>query len=271
MSASALSRHLPLTVWRNRSLLLQLCKRDIVERYRGSSGGLVWSLITPLAMLAIYTFVFGVIFNARWAGRDVSRVDFALLLFTGLLAFGIFGEVAQRAPALIASRPNFVKKIVFPLELMPVVSIVNALFHFAAGFAILLFSCLLVYGALPWTVVLAPLTLVPVVLLSLGTAWLLSSLGVFVPDLRHAMPFVSTAIMFLTPVFYPVTQVPGLFREVMYWNPLTIPVENLRAVTIFGEQPGWIELAASTAGTALFAALCFLWFQRARRHFADVL
>jgi lipopolysaccharide transport system permease protein len=222
-------------------------------------------------MLAIYTFVFSVVFNARWGDRTVSKVDYALLLFAGLLAYGIFQECATRAPNIIVARPNFVKKVVFPLELMSLVVLVNALFHFAAGFSILLVFCAVAYGTLHWTLVYVPVVMVPLLLLTLGVMWLLSSLGVFLHDLRHTMPLVTTALMFLTPIFYPVTLVPEEMRSVMRWNPLTIPVESLRAVSILGEQPHWGELAASTLGTGLFAALCFLWFQRARRHFADVL
>jgi len=271
VSAFPISLDFPRTFWRNRFLFVQLCRRDIAERYRGSAAGLAWSLLTPLAMLAIYTFVFSVIFNARWGDRSASRIDFALLLFAGLLAFGIFTDCMNRAPTLISAKPNFVKKVVFPLELVPVVALVNALFHFAAGFAILLVFCLLAYGSLPWTVMLVPVVLLPVMLLSLAACWLLSSIGVFVQDLRHAIPLVTTALLFLTPVFYPVAQVPESVRFLLQLNPLAVPVEQMRRVTIFGEVPEWTDFATSLLTNGVIAALCFVWFQRARRHFADVL
>jgi lipopolysaccharide transport system permease protein len=266
------TRRLPLTLWRNRSLLLQLFQRDVAERYRGSAAGMVWSLLTPLVMLAIYTFVFSVIFNARWGERAVSRIDYALLLFAGLLVFGIFSDCANRAPTLIVARPNFVKKVVFPLELVAVVALGNALFHFAAGFAILMVFCVLTYGSVPWTAVLVPVVLLPLMLFALGITWLLSAIGVFVYDLRHAVPLATTALMFLTPIFYPANSVPEQVRAVITWvNPLTVPVENMRAVAILGGMPDWSALALSIVLNGAFAALCFVWFQRARRHFADVL
>lgn len=271
MSALPISRDLPRTLWRNRFLFLQLCRRDIAERYRGSVAGMLWSLVTPLAMLAIYTFVFSVVFNARWGERNASRIDFALLLFAGLLAFGIFTDCANRAPTLISAKPNFVKKVVFPLELVPLVALANALFHFAAGFAILMVFCVLAYGTLPWTVVLVPVVLLPIVLLSLAACWLLSSLGVFVHDIRHAIPLVTTALLFLTPVFYPVAQVPESVRFLLWLNPLAGPVEHMRMVSIFGQVPPWGDYVESLAMSGVLAVLSFLWFQRARRHFADVL
>jgi len=227
--------------------------------------------VTPLAMLAIYTFVFSVIFNARWAERSASRIDYALLLFAGLLAFGIFTDCANRAPMLIAAKPNFVKKVVFPLELMPLVALANAIFHFAAGFAILMVFCLIAYGSMPWTVVLVPVVLLPIMLLALAACWLLSSLGVFLHDLRHAIPIVTTALLFLTPVFYPAAMIPQSMRFLLWLNPLAVPVEQMRMVTIFGEVPNWTQYAESVLLNASIAALCFVWFQRARRHFADVL
>jgi lipopolysaccharide transport system permease protein len=261
----------PRTVWRNRSLFAQLCRRDITERYRSSAGGLAWSLVSPLVMLAIYTFVFSVIFNARWGDRAVSKVDYAMLLFAGLLAYGIFAECANRAPTLIAARPNFVKKVVFPLELVPVVALANALFHFLAGFAILVVFCLFAYGKVPWTIVLVPVALAPLLLFTLAVMWLLSSVGVFVHDLRHGMPLATTALLFLTPIFYPVSLVPQAMRDAMQLNPLTIPVESVRAVAILGQSPDWAGLAFSTVLNGALAALALAWFQRARRHFADVL
>jgi lipopolysaccharide transport system permease protein len=271
MSAFAISRDFPRTLWRNRFLFVQLCRRDIAERYRGSAAGLIWSLLTPLAMLAIYTFVFSVVFNARWGDRTASRIDFALLLFAGLLVFGIFTDCVSRAPTLISGKPNFVKKVVFPLELVSLVALANALFHFAAGFAILMVFCILAYGAIPWTVVFVPVVLLPVMLFALAACWLLSSIGVFVHDLRHAIPLVTTALLFLTPVFYPIAQVPESVRYLLRLNPLTVPVEQMRMVTIFGQVPSWGDYFTSLVASAVIAALCFLWFQRARRHFADVL
>ena len=261
---------LPARLWRARSLVGQLVRREIEARYRGSMGGIAWSLVTPIVMLGIYTYVFSIIFRARWGEMAVSRVDFAVLLFAGLLVFGIFSECALAAPRQVTDNPNFVKKVVFPLEFLSVVTLASALFHFAVGLAVLFAFCLFVYGALPWTVALVPLAILPAALLALGTSWLFAALGVFLQDLRHFVALVTSALLFLSPVFYPLTAVPEHLRGLVRLNPLSLAIEHLRAVVVFGRVPDAVEWGANLAFGLAVAAAGYWWFQRSRPEFADL-
>jgi lipopolysaccharide transport system permease protein len=238
---------LPARLWRARSLVGQLVRREIEARYRGSMGGIAWSLVTPIVMLGIYTYVFSIIFRARWGEMAVSRVDFAVLLFAGLLVYGIFSECALAAPRQVTDNPNFVKKVVFPLEFLSVVTLASALFHFAAGLAVLLAFCL-----------------------ALGTSWLFAALGVFLQDLRHFVALVTSALLFLSPVFYPLTAVPEHLRGLVRLNPLSLAIEHLRAVVVFGRVPDLPEWGANLAFGLAVAAAGYWWFQRSRPEFADL-
>lgn len=265
-----LATTLPVRLWKARSLVGQLARREIQARYRGSMGGLAWSIANPVFMLAIYTWMFTVIFQARWGDMAVSRVDYTVLLFAGLLVYNIFAECAITATRQITDNPNFVKKVVFPLEFLSVVTVASALFHFVAGFAVLLVFSVYVYGALPWTVVLVPLAVLPAVLLALGASWLFSALGVFLQDLRHFVALLTSALMFLSPIFYPLRAVPEQFRPLVRLNPLSLAVEHARDVAIFGRIPDLADWAANLAFGLLFALAGYWWFQRSRREFADL-
>jgi len=261
---------LPVRLWRSRSLVRQLVRREILARYRGSMGGVAWSLVTPVMMLAIYTYVFSVIFRVRWGSMAVSRVDFAVLLFSGLLVYNIFAECAITAPRLVTDNPNYVKKVVFPLEFLSIVAVASALFHFLVGFSVLVAFSLFVYGTLPWTVVLAPLAVLPAVLVALGASWLFASLGVFLQDLRHFVALLTSALLFLSPIFYPLGAVPEEFRPLVRLNPLSLAIEHMREAAIFGRVPSATEWVANLAFGLAFAAAGYWWFQRTRREFADL-
>jgi lipopolysaccharide transport system permease protein len=267
MSATAL---LPVRLWRSRSLVGQLVRREILARYRGSMGGVAWSLVTPVLMLGIYTYVFSVVFRVRWGDMAVSRVDFAVLLFSGLLVYNVFAECALTAPRLVTDNPNYVKKVVFPLEFLSIVAAASAVFHFLVGFAVLIGFCLVVYGTLHWTVALVPLAILPAVFLALGASWLFSSLGVFLQDLRHFVALLTTALLFLSPIFYPLGAVPEEFRPFVRANPLSLSIEHMRDAAIFGRVPNATEWAANLAFGLLFAAAAYWWFQRTRHEFADL-
>jgi lipopolysaccharide transport system permease protein len=262
-------------LWLNRELILAMVKREVVGRYRGSVMGLVWSLITPLLMLAVYTFVFSVVLKARWAGgtagADENRAQFAILLFTGLIIHGLFAEVVNRAPGLVLGNVNFVKRVVFPLEVLPVVAAGAALFHAAVSVAVLLAAVLVATGSIPWTALLFPLLLAPLLMLTLGVAWMLASLGVFMRDVGQVVGLLTTVLLFLSPVFFPITAVPEFFRPWMQLNPLTFVIEQSRAVLVFGEMPDWGSLLAYTAAAGAFGWAGYAWFQNTRKGFADVL
>ena len=262
----------PLTALvRHRRLVVELTKRDVVARYRGSRIGLVWTLLQPLLLLGLYTFVFGTIFRMKWGTEAATHADFATLVFAGLIVHGLAAECIGRAPALVLAHANYVKRVVFPLEVLPWVAVLAALFQTLVNLVVLVVFVAFATGALSWTALLAPLVLLPLILLCAGATWFLASLGVFLRDVGQIVGFVATLLLFLSPIFYPITAVPVEFRPIVEWNPLTPTIEQLRAVTVFGTQPDWTRLAALLVAGMVFAALGHYGFQRWRHAFADVL
>jgi lipopolysaccharide transport system permease protein len=261
-----------LTAWQKRDLVLQLVKREVLGRYRGSMLGVGWSLVHPMVMLAVYTFVFAFVFRIRWEGGiGDNKLEFAIVLFCGMIVFNIFAESFTRSPALIIAQPSFVKKVVFPLEVLPVVTVLGALFHAAISFVVLIALMITVKGVPPAMALLAPVVLLPYVLFCLGIAWFLSALGVYLRDIGQVAQVLVTALMFLSPLFYPVSALPEALRPLFLLNPLSFPIEEIRAVLLFGRAPNPGGLAAYTA-----FALATMWggfavFQRVRRGFADVI
>lgn len=248
-----------------------MTRREVVGRYRGSILGLLWSFFNPILMLTIYTFVFSVVFKARWGAGGDNKFEFALILFAGLIVFNIFAECVNRAPALILDNVNYVKKVVFPLEILPVVVLGTALFHGMISWVVLLASYLLLSVTLHWTIIFAPLVILPLLLLVLGVSWFLASFGVFVRDISQAIGMLTTVLLFLSPIFYPVSSLPEKYRVFVYINPLTFIVEQMRDVLIFGKVPSWSGLCLMTLGGAIIAWLGLVWFQKTRKGFADVL
>ena len=259
------------SLWRNRDLILQLTRREVIGRYRGSMFGLVWSFFNPLLMLGVYTLVFGVVFNARWRTDHSSQGEFALILFAGLLVFNVFSECISRAPGLVLANPNYVKKVVFPLEVLPWVTVGSALFHAAVSFIVWLGFYILVFGAPHATMLMFPLVLANLVLIVLGLSWILASLGVYVRDIGQLVAVMIPALLFLSPIFYPLSALPEAWRILVYLNPMTLIVEQARDVMIWGEIATWKSLAVATAMAVTTAWLGFAWFQRTRRGFADVI
>lgn len=260
------------SLWRHRRLVFQLTRRDVVGRYRGSYLGLTWSLFSPLLMLCVYTLVFGVIFKARWqASSSGSVVEFGLVLFTGLFVFGLFSECVNRAPSLVLTRANFVKRIVFPLEILPWVALGSSLFHAMVTLIVLLAAAFIVYGGVPATSPLIVVVLLPLMLFTLGITWILAALGVYVRDVAQTVGLITTALMFLSPVFYPVSAVPEPLRRFIWLNPLTIVIEQARDVLLWDKAPDYWALTPYAAGSFVVAWLGLVAFQRARAGFADVL
>jgi lipopolysaccharide transport system permease protein len=253
-------------------LVLQMVKREVVGRYKGSVVGLGWSFFNPLFMLAVYTFAFSVVFNARWGmGGEESKTQFALVLFVGMIVHGLFAEALNRAPGLIVGNVNYVKKVVFPLEILPVVSMGAALFHSLISLSVLLVVFAIINGYLNWTAVFIPIVMLPLIILALGLAWMLASLGVFLRDIGHTISIITTVLMFLSPVFYPLTAVPEQFRTFIIANPLTFIIEQARDVLIWGNLPNWSGLGVYTLIAAAIAWAGYAWFQKTRKGFADVL
>jgi lipopolysaccharide transport system permease protein len=256
---------------RHFTLIVQMARRDVVGRYRGSFIGLFWSFFNPMLMLAIYTFVFGVILKSRWNAQSTGHFEFAVILFAGLNINSLFAECANRAPTLIIENTNFVKKVVFPLETLSWSAVGSALFHLLISTIVLLVFALFLHGSIPWTVVLFPLVVAAFLPFVAGTIWLLASLGVFLRDLKQAIGVITSALMFLAPIFYPKELIPPQYRDLLYLNPLTAIVEASQDVLVWGREPNWSMLGLYTLASCLFAWAALAWFERTRRGFADVL
>ena len=256
---------------RNRSLIKALIQREIIGRYRGSIMGIMWSFFNPVFMLVIYTFVFSVVFKSRWSGGSDSKTEFALVLFPGLIVFNLFAECFNRAPGLILSNVNYVKKVVFPLEIFPLVSIGASLFHALISFIVWLLAHLMLFGLPPVTVFLLPLVILPLLLFMAGLTWILASLGVFLRDVSQFISIVTSVLMFMSPIFYPASSLPEQFRGYLLLNPLTPAIELTRDVLFWGKTPDLRLVFAYFLITGAVACLGFAWFQKTRKGFADVL
>ncbi|MDO9387634.1 MAG: ABC transporter permease [Thiobacillus sp.] len=256
---------------RHRELLWDLVKRDFIGRYKGSMLGVVWSLFNPLFMLAIYTIVFSVAFKARWGAGEESKVAFAIVLFSGMIVHSFFAECLNRAPGLITSHANYVKKVVFPLEILTWMALLSALLHFLVSFGVLLVFCLLAGVAVHIGALLIPIVLIPLILMMLGLSWIFASLGVYLRDLSQAMGMVTTVALFLAPVFYPIESLPETYQALLAWNPITLPIIQLRDLMLWDKPLQWGEWAISLAIGASVCSIGYWWFQKSRRGFADVL
>lgn len=257
---------------RNRQLIFKMTRRDVVGRYSGSMLGLAWSFFNPLLMLVIYTFVFSVVFKSRWGvGVGESKTDYAMLLFTGMIVHGLFAECVNRAPTLILVNVNYVKKVIFPLEILPWVALGSALFHAVISLVVLLLLQLLLNQNMPWTVVLFPLVLLPMILATMGCTWFLASLGVYVRDIGQITGIFTTALLFLSCVFYPLSSLPEKYQHLMKLNPLAYIIVESRNTLIFGRTPDFREWGIYMLIGLIVAWIGFVWFQRSRGGFADVI
>jgi lipopolysaccharide transport system permease protein len=258
--------------WRNRQLIAQMSKREVIGRYRGSVMGVTWSFLNPLLMLIIYTFVFSVVFKARWgAVQGETRADFALILFVGMILHGLMAECLNRAPGLIVSNVNFVKKIIFPLEVLPWVALGSALFHAAVSMGVLVLAQLLINQNIPFTAFWLPVVLLPLALATVGLAWFLAALGVYLRDIGQLTTMVTTILLFTSAVFFPISALPERYQIFMRLNPLALLIEEARKVLIFGQWPDLPLLGFLGILGFLMAWGGFAWFQKSRRGFADVL
>jgi len=265
-------REMAASLWRNRNLVMALTKREVMGRYRGSVMGIAWSFFNPILMLLVYTFVFSVVFKARWgASGDESRTGFAIVLFVGMIVHGLFAECLNRAPGLILSNANYVKKVIFPLEILPCVALGSALFHTAISLVVLLLAQLILNQQLMWTAVLFPCVLLPLVFSTMGFAWFLAGLGVYVRDIGQITGMVTTVLLFLSPVFYPMSALPEQYQAWLHLNPLTFIIEEGRNTLIFGRVPDIGEWGMMLAAGMLISWAGFVWFQKIRKGFADVL
>jgi lipopolysaccharide transport system permease protein len=255
----------------HRSLTRELAKRDVLGRYRGASFGLSWSLISPFLLLCIYTFAFGTVMRGRWPQIDRGESSFSIILFAGLIVHGLFAECLVRAPSLVLANPNFVKRIIFPLDILPWPMILSALFHTAMNTGIFILLRLLLDGDFSWTIVLLPLVLLPMVVLILGISWFLASLGVYVRDIAQVTGIASAALLFLSSALMPVESVADTYRWIFELNPLTPIIDQARNVMLWDRMPEWDVLAWYLLFSTGVMYLGYAWFQFTRKGFADVI
>lgn len=268
------------TLVRHRDLIWQFASREVIERHKGAYLGAAWNVISPLLSLGIYTFVFGFVFHSRWqeaikthsgGGNMHLSGAFILPFFLGHSIFHFFAECLNRSPGLVASRPNLVKKVVFPLEILPVVGVLSSLVYPLISIACLLVVQVILTGMIPVTTLLLPIVFLPLIPLCLGIGWVLSALGVYIRDIRHITVVLTQLSMFLTPVFYSVDRVPERFRGVYMMNPMAIVIESARSVMLWGEQPDWKALGALSVFSLFVMQAGYVLFMRARRGLNDAI
>lgn len=256
---------------RHRDLTRELVRSEVLGRYRGASFGLMWSLISPFLMLMVYTIAFGEILKGRWPQAPESNAEFSIILFLGIIVHSFFAECFTRAPRLMLENSNYVKRVVFPLEILPWAMAMSALFHTAMNIAVFLLLSLLVYQDLSVYAVLLPLVFIPLILMTIAISWLVASLGVYMRDISQVTPVLATAMFFLSSAIIPMEAVPEKFRLVFHLNPLTFFINQARDVALWGKPPDWTALAIWTAGSLLAAYIAYAWFRKTSKGFADVI
>lgn len=259
------------SLWHYRQLIAAMTKREVIGRYRGSVMGLAWSFFNPILMLAVYTFVFSEVFQSRWPGQETSKGGFAILLFVGMIVHGLFSECANRSASLIITNGNYVKKVIFPLEILTVVTLGSALFHTCISLIVLLAAQFLLTHELHASAVFFPLVLLPLLIATLGVSWWLAALGVYLRDVGQVIVVLTTVLLFLSPVLYPVAALPEAYQPWLRLNPLTYIIEESRNVLLFGHLPQWDNLALAMLVGIAIAVVGFWFFQKTRKGFADVI
>ena len=258
-----------LTIWKNRFLVLELSKRGFTHRYQGSYGGIAWSFIQPIFLLGVYTLVFSVIIKTRWGLSGDTR-EFALILFAGLIILNTFTECLNKAPLLITENPNFVKKVVFPLEILPWVMVITVLFQTLASISIWFLGYVVLFGLPNHTALYFPAILLSFLPVLLGVGWLFSAVGVIVRDISQLTLLFSHSLLFLTPIFYSKESAPPVLQTLLMLNPLTYVVEQFRLVLFFGQLPAWIGLTVYFLVSSLFAWASLKVFRLLQPSFADL-
>jgi len=258
--------------WLQRQLFFKLLLRDFAERYRGSYLGVLWSFVLPLLSLLVFTIFFGVILKMRWAGlASDSLSDLGLILFVGMALYNFFAECIGRAPGLILAHQNYVKNVIFPLEMLPAVMVTSALLTLIATLLVILLLQVVWGSGLTWMALLLPVAVLPLALFVLGLSWFLAALGVYIRDIQQLIVPLVQLMMFLSPVFYPIGALPESMRPWLQLSPLAVVIEQTRAIILFGQPPAWVPYLLCLGVGLATALLGVWWFARTRKGFADVL
>lgn len=268
---SASPREMIAAPWRHRALVAALVRREVSGRYRGSMLGVLWSFVLPVLMLGVYTFVFSFVFRARWIPASDSKAEFALVLFAGLLVFNLFAECINRSPGLVLANANYVKKVIFPLEILPVVALGSAFFHMLVSLLAWCLFHLALFGLVPPSALLLPVVLLPFMLLTLGLSWFLAATGVYLRDVAQITSVFVSTLLFMSPVFFPLSAIPEPYRTLLMFNPLSPAIEMTRDVLVWSKAPDWSLLGMYYALALAVACAGFAWFQKTRKGFADVI
>ncbi len=248
-----------------------MAAREFKALYRSSYLGVAWALLNPLLSLAVYTFVFGLVLKIKWQ-EEVTQVDeFALILFTGMIVFYFLADCILRAPGLMLENVNYIKMVVFPLEIMSWVVVAGSFIKATVSFAILLIAIVVLHGVPPWTVVFLPLVFAPIVLLALALVWFLAATGVYIRDLAQIVGPIVTLFFFISPVFYPISALPDALQPLLYLNPVTFIIQQTRDVLLSGAMPNFWGLLGYFLAAWIAAWAGLFWFSRTKRGFADVL
>lgn len=254
-----------------RDLVREIVRNEILGRYRGATFGMLWSLISPFLMLVVYTIAFGSILKGRWPQVGTTHAEFGLVIFVAIIVHGFFAECFTRAPRLMLDNASYVKRVVFPLEILPWTMLLSALFHLGMNVAVFCLLSLLYYNQLPVHALLLPVVLLPLVLVTISVSWLMASLGVYLRDIAQVAPILATAMFFLSSAIVPPEAIPAEYAIVFKLNPLTFFIDQARNVLLWGRMPDWTGLGWYAAGGLAATYAMHAWFRRASRGFADVL
>ena len=257
--------------YRHWSLIKRLTSREIESRYRGSLLGMLWAILTPLLMLAVYTYVFSTVFQARWGELGPHRSQFAVVLFSGLVLFNLFSESVSRAPSLMLSNVSYIKKVLFPLEVLPCVVLLVALFNAMTSLLIMAFFYGALFGVPPWSAVLLPLVFLPLLALTLGLTWFLAAVGVYLRDTGQFVGILILMLLFLSPVFYPLSAVPESYRRVLGLSPITMVLEDSKQLLFVGEVPSVANALVLLVSSLVICWLGYCFFMKTKKGFADVI
>lgn len=253
------------------ALVVELTRREVDGRYRGASLGVLWALVSPFLLLCIYAIAFGTVMGGRWPEVRASDTPFSIVLFAGMIPYFVLSECMVRSPELVVANPAYVKRVVFPLEVLPWPMLLSALFHCLMNVLVFIAMRLVMERDFEWTVVYLPCVILPIAIVGLGISWFMSSIAVYVRDVRQVMGLASMAILFLSSVMIPLATVPPQYKAIFLLNPLSFIAEQSRAVLIWGQAPDWAGLAAYTAVALAFMYAGYVWFASTKRGFADVL
>lgn len=258
-------------IFKHRALIFRLSRREILSKYKGSIFGLSWSVIYPILMLGVYTFVFSIVFKARWDSvGSTPKGEFAIILFAGLIIFNFFVECITRSPNLIFENPSYVKKVIFPLEILSITAILTAFFQFIINFGILILFLVIYQNNINFSIILVPIVLFPLIFACIGMSWILASLGVFIRDVHQVIQVISQVLIFLCPVFYSVEMLPKMFRIIIYLNPLTYVINQFRDIVLWNTIPNINFLIMTWASSIIIFLSGFYWFRYTRKAFADI-